>query len=113
VDPAAVQILKHLTDYLVSLKKFSLLTENTLEDLLESGHRVDFNISASGIVSRPNKLWAESRGDRVDQVPKLTFRFSDLMILSYTAIKLSAQPPRNSQQSYLKPVLHAPQIYDT
>jgi hypothetical protein len=54
LDPAATKILKHLTDYIVSLKKFSLHTENTLEDLLESGSRIDFNISANVIVSRPN-----------------------------------------------------------
>jgi hypothetical protein len=54
VDSAAVQILKHFIDYLGTLNKFSLHTENTLEDLLKSGSRIDFNISANVIVSRPN-----------------------------------------------------------
>lgn len=67
VDPVAVQILKHMTDYLGSMKQFTVHTQNTLEDLLESGHRVDFDVSANVIVRRPNKLRAERRGELIDQ----------------------------------------------
>jgi hypothetical protein len=68
VDPAATQILKRMTDYVGSLKQFSVHTQNTLEDLLDSGHRVDFDVSATVIISRPNKLRAERRGEMVDQI---------------------------------------------
>ena len=68
VDPAATKILKKMTDYLGSLKQFSVRTQNTLEDLLDSGHRVDFDVSANVIVSRPNKLRAERKGDVVSQI---------------------------------------------
>jgi len=68
VDPAATQILKRMTDYLGSLQKFSVHTQNSLEDLLDSGHRVDCEVSANVIVSRPNKLQAERRGDVIDQI---------------------------------------------
>jgi len=68
VDPAATQILKRMTDYLDSLKKFSLHTQNTIEDLLESGQRIDTDISAKVVISRPNKLRAERKGELVDQV---------------------------------------------
>jgi hypothetical protein len=68
VDPAATQIFKHMTDYLGSMKQFTVHTQNTLEDVLDSGHRVDFDVSASVIVSRPNKLRAERRGDLIDQI---------------------------------------------
>ena len=57
-----------MTAYLGGLKPFSLHTQTTLEDLLESGHRVDFDVSADVIISRPNKLHAERKGDLVDQV---------------------------------------------
>jgi hypothetical protein len=67
VDPAATKILQRMTDYLSSLKQFSVRTQNTLEDLLESGHRVDFDVSASVIIGRPNKLRAERKGDLIDQ----------------------------------------------
>jgi len=68
VDPSATQILQKMTDYLGSMKQFSVHTQNTLEDVLESGHRVDLDVSASVIVSRPNRLRAERRGDLIDQI---------------------------------------------
>jgi len=68
VDPAATRTLKRMTDYLGGLQKFSVHTRNTLEDELESGHRIDIDVSASVLVSRPNKLFAERKGDLIDQV---------------------------------------------
>lgn len=68
VEPAATEILKRMSDYLGSLKQFSVHTQNTLEDTLDSGHRIDLDISASVSVSRPNKIRAERKGDLVDQV---------------------------------------------
>ena len=68
VDPAATQVLQRMTDYLGSLQQFSVHTQNTLEDVLDSGHRVDFDVSASVIISRPNRLLAERRGDLTDQI---------------------------------------------
>jgi len=68
VDPTATEILKRMTDYLGSLKKFSVHTQNTLEELTDFGHRVDFEVAANVIISRPNKLRAERRGEMVDQV---------------------------------------------
>lgn len=68
VNPAATEILKRMTDHLGSLKRFSVETQNTFEDLLVSGHRVDSEISANVIVSRPDKLRAERKGDHVDQI---------------------------------------------
>lgn len=67
VDPAATQTLKRMTDYLGSLKQFSVHTQNTLEDMLDSGQRTDVDISASAIISRPNKLRSERKGELVDQ----------------------------------------------
>jgi hypothetical protein len=68
VDPAATQILKRMTDYVGSLKQFSVHTQNTLEDVLDSGNRIDLDISASVLIRRPNKLRAERKGDLVSQV---------------------------------------------
>jgi hypothetical protein len=68
VDPAATEILKRMTDYLGSLKQFSVQTQNTLEDVLDTGHRIDLDVSASVTLSRPNKLRSERKGDLVDQV---------------------------------------------
>lgn len=67
VDPAATQILKRTTDYLGGLEQFSLQTQNTVEDLLDSGQRIDFDVAASVIVKRPNKMLCERSGDLVKQ----------------------------------------------
>jgi hypothetical protein len=68
VDPAATKILKRMTGYTGRLKQFSVHTQNTIEDLLDSGHKVDYDVSASVIVSQPNKIRAERKGDRIDQI---------------------------------------------
>jgi len=67
VDPAATKILKMMTDYLGGLKQFSVHTQNTLEDMV-SGHRVDFELAADVVISRPNKLRSERKGDEIHQV---------------------------------------------
>jgi hypothetical protein len=67
VDPAAVQILKQMTDYVGSLNKFSVTTRNTIEDLNFGGHRVDYDLAATVIVKRPNKLRAARSGELMDQ----------------------------------------------
>lgn len=67
VDPAATKIMKRMTDYLAGLKAFSVHTQNTVEDLIAPGTRVDLDVSATITAERPNKLVAERRGDLVRQ----------------------------------------------
>lgn len=67
VDPAATKILERMTGYLGGLQEFSVNTQSTIEDMLDK-HRVDLDVSANVIVKRPNKLRAERKGDRIDQV---------------------------------------------
>jgi len=67
VDPSAMKTLKRMTDHMSGLKQFSVRTQVTLEDLLDSGHRIDLDVSANIIIERPNKLRAERRGDPLDQ----------------------------------------------
>lgn len=67
VDPAATRILKRMTDYLAGLKQFSVSTDNDLEDLLDSGQRIDVPISASVLVKRPDKLLAERTDGGLEQ----------------------------------------------
>ncbi len=68
IDPQAGKLLKAAITYLADQQQFSLHTQNTLEDLLDSGQRVDIDVSALVTVGRPNKLRAERKGDLVDQV---------------------------------------------
>jgi len=67
IDPQANQILRKMCDYLSNLQQFGVHTQNTLEDELDSGHRIDLDVSAGVIINRPNKLLAERKGDLIDQ----------------------------------------------
>jgi len=68
IDPAATQLLKAATDFLAGQKQFSVETRNSLEVVLASGQKIEFNHTARQSVQRPNKLRAERTGDLVNQV---------------------------------------------
>jgi hypothetical protein len=68
IAPEAQRLLKASTDFLASQKQFSVDTRNTLEVVLKSGQKVEFNHTARLSAQRPNKLRAERSGDLVDQV---------------------------------------------
>jgi hypothetical protein len=68
IAPEASQILKTSTDFLASQQRFSADTRNTLEIVLKSGQKIEFNHTARQSVQRPNKLRAERTGDLVEQV---------------------------------------------
>ena len=59
VEPDATRILKRMTDYLGRLQRFSLDTENMLDDVLVSGEKIQNDFTASLVLQRPNKLRAE------------------------------------------------------
>jgi hypothetical protein len=68
IAPEAQRILKASTDFLASQQRFSADTRNTLEIVLNSGQKIEFNHTARQSVQRPNKLRAERTGDLVSQV---------------------------------------------
>ena len=67
VDPAAVQKLKQMFEFMDGLQQFSVQTRNVVEDLHVSGHRVDRDMSATVTVKRPNKLRAVRGGGLGEQ----------------------------------------------
>jgi hypothetical protein len=68
IAPEAGRILKVSTDFLASQQQFSAETRNTLEIVLKSGQKIEFNSTARQSVQRPNKLRSERTGDLVEQV---------------------------------------------
>lgn len=90
VDPAATQALKRMTDYLGSLKQFSVHTQVTVEDLLTTGQRIDEDVSASMTVSRPNKVRAERKGGLNDQ--NFYYNGKTLTLYNASANAYAAQP---------------------
>lgn len=68
IDPQAEKLLKASTDFLAAQKRFSVDTRTTLEVVLESGQKIQFDNAARATVRRPNRLRAERVGDLVEQV---------------------------------------------
>jgi hypothetical protein len=68
VAPEAKQILKASTDFLASQQRFTADTRNTLEIVLTSGQKIEFNSTGHQFVQRPNKLRSERSGDLIEQV---------------------------------------------
>ena len=67
VDPAAVETLQKMTNYFSKLEQFKVYTQSTLEDQLESGQRIDYDVAAKVAVRRPNKIHAVRLGELINQ----------------------------------------------
>ncbi len=67
VDPEAAAALKRMTDYIGKLQRFSVDTSNTLEVVLDTGQKIQFNSASRNTVQRPNKLRSERVGDVISQ----------------------------------------------
>ena len=68
IAPEATRILKASTDFLASQQRFTADTRNTLEIVLKSGQKIEFNSTGHQFVQRPNKLRSERSGDLVEQL---------------------------------------------
>ena len=67
IDPEATRILKTSTDFIAGQKKFTVSTRNTLEVVLTSGQKVQFEHTAKQSMQRPDRMRAERTGDLVQQ----------------------------------------------
>ena len=56
-----------MSDYLAGRQQFSLKAESTLEAVLTSGQKLQYDSPATLMVSRPNKLRAHRKGDLANQ----------------------------------------------
>ena len=80
MDQAAVQKLKAMTDFLDGLQQFSVNSQSTVEELHESGHRIDRDFATSLSVKRPNKLRAARAGNSKD--PRFFYDGKNMMLYS-------------------------------
>ncbi|MFC5610356.1 DUF2092 domain-containing protein [Variovorax soli] len=68
VDPAATALLRRSMDYLGGLQRFSVESDNTLEVVLISGQKLEFDSAARTTVRRPDRLRAERMDESQRQV---------------------------------------------
>ena len=67
IEPAAEKLLKRMSDYLASRQQFTLKAESSLEAVLSSGQKLQYDSPATLMVSRPNKFRAHRKGDLANQ----------------------------------------------
>jgi hypothetical protein len=67
IDPQAEKLLRRMSDYLASRQQFTLKAESTLEVVLTSGQKLQYDSPATLMVSRPNRLRAHRKGDLANQ----------------------------------------------
>lgn len=67
IEPQAEKLLRRMSDYLASRQQFTLKAESTLEAVLTSGQKLQYDSPATLMVSRPNKLRAHRKGDIANQ----------------------------------------------
>ena len=56
-----------MSDYLAGQQQFGLKAESTLEVVLTSGQKIQFDSPATLVVARPNKLHAHRKGHIANQ----------------------------------------------
>ena len=79
IDPDALQILKGMTDYLGSLQQFTMHTENTYEDVLATGQKIQFGFSTNIVVQRPDKI----RAERIEGIAHQLFIYDGAKLSMY------------------------------
>ena len=68
VDQAAVELLRTSLEFVSDLNDFSVQAQSTMEDILPTGHRVDYELVSSVLVNRPNKLRTERFSEKYNQI---------------------------------------------
>ena len=67
IEPQAEQLLRKMSHFLGQQSQFTVTTENTLEAVLTSGQKLQYDSPATLYVKRPNLLKASRKGTLVDQ----------------------------------------------
>ena len=67
IDPQAEKLLRRMSDYLAGRQQFAVKAESSLEVVLTSGQKLQYDSPATLMVSRPNKLRAHRKGDIANQ----------------------------------------------
>ena len=93
IEPRAVQVLKHMTEYLQGLQQFSVQAEITEDVLLDSGLTIQDSRSVTASVRRPNRLRVDAVGDLDDRQLFYDGKTMTLMDLSKNVYSTIDVPP--------------------
>jgi hypothetical protein len=83
IDAEADKLLRQSMSYLAGLQVFGLDSQTSVEVVLLTGQKIQFDDAVSAVVQRPNKFYAARRGDLVDQ--QLFYNGATLTMVDATA----------------------------
>jgi hypothetical protein len=63
IEPKADRLLKEMSDRLASLKRFEIVTHNTIEAVTKDGRKLEFESDSKTTVERPNRLKSRRIGE--------------------------------------------------
>jgi hypothetical protein len=66
VDPKARALLERMSDFLASQQQLSVQTDGSMEVVLKTGEKVEFEHSSDVRLKRPDKLRSDRRGEKAD-----------------------------------------------
>jgi hypothetical protein len=92
-EPAPLQVLKKMCDYLKGLQQFSCQAEITEDVLLTTGQKIQLGKSVEASVRRPNRMRAESQGDAENRQMIYDGRIITLMDRSKNVYTTIDAPP--------------------
>src|SRR5690242_21121916 len=92
MQPEAEKLLRRMGEYLAGRQQFSLKAENTIEAVLATGQKVQFDSPATLTLSRPNKLRAHRRSDITNQELFYDGKTLSLYILKENMYDTTAAP---------------------
>ena len=64
IEPAALEALDKMGAYLRTLNSFEIRSDDTIDEVLESGQKLQFASTTHLRVRRPDRMWAEMASDR-------------------------------------------------
>lgn len=79
VDPRADALVRQMSNYMSSLRAFSVATDHATEVVLEDGQRIQLVGSSTVTVQRPNRL----RSERVGELAHLTLTYDGESVTLY------------------------------
>jgi len=64
IEPDARGQVRAMCDHLTAMKAFSIKVHDWTDEVLESGQKIQYSHRRTAILSRPDKLWTDARGDQ-------------------------------------------------
>jgi hypothetical protein len=68
IDPAAVARLQESIGYIAGLQQFSLEAQTSIEVVMQSGQKLQFDNAVAATLQRPNRMLVERKGELLNQV---------------------------------------------